>query len=260
MLDVDITLSRDRFPIRAQFRLNQKAAGLFGPSGAGKSRLLTCLAGHCPPDRGYVSLGGEVLFDSRKRVNRLSEDGLIALCSQDSSLDATRTVRENLLRGIARVKAHRPYFALPDIVQLLLREHVLRQLATQRHCFATQPVKGISIQNQIKGKVCAVIPREDRVVIQIDVGTTLIAEITRRALAATNICEGDTVYCLAKTQAFNFLAADMISDCSAAALQLFRTAESDGLNGHSFRDVGGIGKHSRHNRMQRWSAKDLRKL
>ena len=72
MLDVDITLSRDSSPIRAQFRLNQKSAGLFGPSGAGKSRLLKCLAGHCSPDWGYVSLDGEVLFDS-DRINRLSK-------------------------------------------------------------------------------------------------------------------------------------------------------------------------------------------
>jgi molybdate transport system ATP-binding protein len=411
MLDVDITLSRDLFPIRAQFRLNQKAAGLFGPSGAGKSRLLKCLAGHCPPDRGYISLDGEVLFDSRNRINRLSEDGLIALCSQDSPLDATRTVRENLLYYDVRSKARRPYFALPDIVQLLgltellgfrarnlsagerprvvlgqallssprvllmddmssaieqtlrtkildllrfaVEKHGLRviqsghalgellhlsdvlilmsggkvlasgflsQLAREQspvqtaglstignilpvtilahdlvhgctlgkffglplilpytplaNCgstyyvslrpndiaLSTYPAKGISLQNQVKGKVCAVIPREDRVVIQIDVGTTLVAEITRRALTAMNISEGDTVYCLAKTHAFSFLAADMISDSSAAALRLLRAAESAGLNGHSFRDVGGIGQRSRHDRTQRWPAKNLRKL
>ncbi|CAI8842642.1 molybdenum ABC transporter ATP-binding protein [Methylocaldum szegediense] len=411
MLDVDITLSRDSSPIRAQFRLNQKSAGLFGPSGAGKSRLLKCLAGHCSPDWGYVSLDGEVLFDSRNRINRLSEDGLIALCSQGSPLDATRTVRENLLDGESQSRAPRPYFALPDIAQLLaltellrfrarnlsagerqrvvlgkallsspkvlllddmlsaieqtrrekildllrfaIEKHGLRvvqsshalgellhlsdvlilmsggkvlasgflsELAREQvplhtaglstvgnilpvtilshdsvhgctlgrffglplilpytplaHCgstyyvslrpsdiaLSTQPVKGISIQNQIKGRVCAVIPREDRVVIQIDVGTTLIAEITRRAFAAMNIGEGDTVYCLAKTQAFSFLAADMISDCSAAARRLLRTAKSAGLNGHSFHDVGGIGQRSRHDWMQRWPGKNLRKL
>lgn len=407
MLDVDITLSQDRFPIRAQFRLNQKAAGLFGPSGAGKSRLLKCLAGHCSPDWGYISLDGEVLFDSRKRVNRLSEDGWIALCSQDSPLDATRTVRENLLGGDARSKARRPYFALPDIVQLLglaellgfrarnlsagerqrvllgqallssprvlllddmlsAIEHPLRvkildllRFAVEKHgmrviqsshalgellylsdvlilmgrgkvlgsgflsqlareqsplqtaglsnignilpvtilahdlvhgctmgrffglplilpytplagcgntyyvslrsndiALSTHPVKGISIQNQIKGKVCAVIPREDRAVIQIDVGTTLVAEITRRALTAMSISEGDSVYCLVKTQAFSFLAADMISDCSAATRRLLHDAESAaGPEGRSFRDGGGTGRRSRHDRMQLWLAK-----
>lgn len=381
MLDVDITLLQGRVPIRARFRLNHNAAGLFGPSGAGKSRLLKCLAGLSHPDRGYLSLDGEVLFDSRSRIDRVSDDGQIVLCAPDMPLRSERTIRENLWPGHTASHARRPYFGLSEIARLLgltemldfrarnlsagerqrillgrallsspkvlllddmlssieqtvrtkildalrfaIEKHDLRvvqsghalgellhlsdvlilmsggkvlgsgylgQLVRQQPLFqsvglsaignilpvtitahdlahgctlakffglplvlpytplagcgntyyvslrsndialSVHPVEGISIQNQIKGRVCAVIPGEDRVVIQIDVGTTLVAEITRRAFTAMSIREGDTVYCLAKTQAFSFLGADMISDCSAAALKLLRDAENAGLD------------------------------
>ena len=92
-----------------------------------------------------------------------------------------------------------------------------------------QPLYGVSIQNQIKGRVCAVIPRSDRALVQIDVGLVLLAEITQRTVASMRLREGDQVYCLIKTQAFQFLAGDMVCDASDSALKLVHTLGAPAL-------------------------------
>lgn len=67
-------------------------------------------------------------------------------------------------------------------------------------------IDGISIQNQIKGRICAIIPGEESVVVQVDCGGTLLAEITHGACQNMGLQEGDVVYCLIKTHAFVYLA------------------------------------------------------
>lgn len=73
---------------------------------------------------------------------------------------------------------------------------------------STGLLQGLSIQNQIKGRVCAVIPYFDRVLVQVDAGTTLVVEITLRAFANLNIQENSAIYCLIKTHSFYFLTVD----------------------------------------------------
>jgi molybdate transport system ATP-binding protein len=376
MLDIDIRLEQGRVPMRARFRLERDVAGLFGESGSGKSRLLRVLAGLEQPDGGHVRLDGELLFDSRRGINRLAQSRSIALVSRDLAVDGDRTVRENLLaacaaadeaccgmaeivelleleslldfraRNLSAGEAQRALLgrallstpsllllddplsalevrlrtrilgflrairerhrlgilyvshALGEILQLtdflilmaggsiagtgplplLMRDPALLEavglspidnilpvtilahdvdhrctlakffgvrlvlpymplagsgntyhlsLRSSEIALATRPIQQISIQNQIKGRVCAIVPRPDRMLVQVDVGTTLVVEVTRRALAALGIREGDTVYCLVKTHSFNFLATDILSDASATALRLIRCAGPD---------------------------------
>jgi molybdate transport system ATP-binding protein len=68
-----------------------------------------------------------------------------------------------------------------------------------------QYLGGISIQNQIKGRVCAVIRSSEHAVVQIDCGTTLLAGVSLRALRDMDLQEGDTVYCLIKAHAFSYV-------------------------------------------------------
>lgn len=79
-------------------------------------------------------------------------------------------------------------------------------LRSQDIALSTHLLEGISIQNQVKGRVCAIIPYLDRILVQVDTGTTLTAEITLRAFAALVLHENDTVYCLIKTHSIHFLA------------------------------------------------------
>ncbi|QFY41566.1 ATP-binding cassette domain-containing protein [Candidatus Methylospira mobilis] len=66
-------------------------------------------------------------------------------------------------------------------------------------------LQGISIQNQIKGRVCALVPSGDSVFVQVDCGSTLLAEITPRACRDMALSEGDTVYCLIKTHTIAYM-------------------------------------------------------
>ncbi|TPQ24659.1 molybdenum ABC transporter ATP-binding protein [Methylomonas koyamae] len=67
-------------------------------------------------------------------------------------------------------------------------------------------IDGISIQNQLKGRICALIPNGESLIVQIDCGGTLLAEITPGACATMALREGDVVYCLIKTHAIVYLA------------------------------------------------------
>ena len=81
-------------------------------------------------------------------------------------------------------------------------------LRSQDIALSTHLIEGISIQNQIKGRVCAIISRLDRVLIQVDAGSTLTVDITLKAFASLNIQENDMIYCLIKTHSFRFLVTD----------------------------------------------------
>lgn len=66
-------------------------------------------------------------------------------------------------------------------------------------------LEGISIQNQIKGRVCAIIRAPDHAVVQVDCGQTLLAGVSLRALREMGLQEGDSIYCLIKTHAFSYV-------------------------------------------------------
>lgn len=70
-----------------------------------------------------------------------------------------------------------------------------------------QHLEGTSIQNQIKGRICAIIRTPEHAVVQIDCGNTLLAGVSLRALKAMDLREGDTVYCLIKAHAFSYVGA-----------------------------------------------------
>jgi molybdate transport system ATP-binding protein len=69
-----------------------------------------------------------------------------------------------------------------------------------------QYINGISIQNQIKGQICALIPNGESLIVQVDCGATLLADITPGACRDMNLKEGDDIHCLIKTRAINYLA------------------------------------------------------
>lgn len=356
MLEADLKFTRGRLPIDVRLRLPHLSAGILGPSGSGKSCLLSMLAGDLDPDTGYIALDSIVLFDSRRHINRLREHSGIVLVSEEQTLDADKTVRENLLSLAREASAGRnsldfaavaacleledlldfrashlskgekqrillgrallasprllllddalsPFdshtktkiFALlryaqqklglgivqinPALTELLrltdflvlmaqgrvLDADYLPKIVPSRHllesaggpsidnilpvsilghdaihgctiglffglqlvlpytpraaagdlyyvglrsqdiALSLQPITDISIQNQLKGRVCAVIPQSDRVLIQVDAGATLTVEITLRAFAALQIREQQSVYCLVKTHSFSIL-------------------------------------------------------
>ena len=92
----------------------------------------------------------------------------------------------------------RPHLATDSVAQVSIRSC---DIALSRSYLT-----GISIQNQIKGRVCAIVPMGESVLVQVDCGSTLLAGVTPRAFQDMGLHEGDTVYCLAKTHSFRYLA------------------------------------------------------
>lgn len=70
---------------------------------------------------------------------------------------------------------------------------------------ARHPVTDITIQNQVPGRVLGLRRVADRVLVEVDVGTPVTAEITIKAAQDLGLAEGNTVYCLFKARAWQYL-------------------------------------------------------
>lgn len=69
---------------------------LFGQSGAGKTTLLRILAGLIVPDKGLISFGNRVWFNSIKKLNVAPQKRNISLMFQDFALFPNMTVEQNI--------------------------------------------------------------------------------------------------------------------------------------------------------------------
>jgi molybdate transport system ATP-binding protein len=117
-LEVDVRLERRpqgrdqrRFTLEVRFSAPPGITVLYGPSGAGKSTALAAIAGLVQPERGRVTLGGEVWFDSAARVRRPVEARGIAFVFQSLALfphlDARANVEYGLRRSLPRPERRR---------------------------------------------------------------------------------------------------------------------------------------------------------
>lgn len=102
MLTVDIEKRLDRFTLKAKFSCSVEPLALFGASGAGKSMTLKCIAGIEKPDRGYIELNGNVLFDSEKHINLPPQKRKVGYLFQDYALFPDMTVSQNIATGLTR--------------------------------------------------------------------------------------------------------------------------------------------------------------
>ena len=101
-------------------------------------------------------------------------------------------------------------FSLP--LSLPLRPHLFVGSQTQVSIRANDIalslsyISGISIQNQIRGRICALISIGESLIVQVDCGCTLLAEITPGACRDMALQEGEDIYCLIKTHSITYLA------------------------------------------------------
>jgi len=127
MLRVDVTKQLGEFSLEASFTSEGRVTGLFGVSGAGKTSLINMIAGLLTPDRGVISLDGEILDDTEVRVHVPPYRRRIGYVFQDARLFPHLNVRQNLdygrrMNAVAEDPAqHRRVTELLDIGQLLDR-------------------------------------------------------------------------------------------------------------------------------------------
>ena len=127
MLKVDIAKTLGEFTLEASFTSEGRVIGLFGASGAGKTSLINIIAGLLKPDRGVVTLDGEVLDDTAAGVHAPPHRRRIGYVFQDARLFPHLNVRQNLdygrrMNGLAEDPAqHKRVVDLLDIGPLLDR-------------------------------------------------------------------------------------------------------------------------------------------
>ena len=61
-LTADFALQRPDFSLSVRLEVGAEILVLFGPSGSGKTTTLNALAGLVAPDRGQITLDGQILF------------------------------------------------------------------------------------------------------------------------------------------------------------------------------------------------------
>jgi molybdate transport system ATP-binding protein len=99
MLRVDLTKTFEQLTIEARFSSAGGVTALFGPSGAGKTSIINMIAGLLPPDRGEISLDGETLDDTARRIHVPTHRRRIGYVFQDARLFPHLSVASNLDYG-----------------------------------------------------------------------------------------------------------------------------------------------------------------
>ena len=125
-LQVDVSL---RYPNGFELKVNWSATcdvvAVMGPSGSGKTTFLSLIAGFLRPQSGRISVGGEVVFDSRLCLSHPPERRRIGFVFQEYLLFPHLTVRQNLLYGSPQPTRIPRRISLERVVEMLQIESLL---------------------------------------------------------------------------------------------------------------------------------------
>src|ERR1700720_2281545 len=99
MLRVEVFKRLGDFSIEASFTSEGRVTGLFGASGAGKTSLINMIAGLLRPDRGIITIDGEMLDDTTAHTHVPVHRRRIGYVFQDARLFPHLDVRQNLDYG-----------------------------------------------------------------------------------------------------------------------------------------------------------------
>ena len=67
-----------------------------------------------------------------------------------------------------------------------------------------QRIEGITIQNQLPGRILRIVSRRHGALVEIDAGVVVVAEVNGKTVGDLNLREGDGVYCLIKAQSVEY--------------------------------------------------------
>lgn len=112
---LDFAVQQGSFSLEIHERFEAQAVALFGPSGAGKTTILDSIAGLRRPTAGAIEVGGQVLFDSDRRLDLPPSLRRVGYVTQDVALFPHMDVRRNIFYGSGRGES-----ISPDVVLRLL--------------------------------------------------------------------------------------------------------------------------------------------
>lgn len=127
MIDIDLKFTQGHFNLQIKCVIDSPVTGLFGESGAGKSTLLSLIAGLITPDKGYLIVDAECLFNSEQSINVPLHQRHIGMVFQDSQLFPHLNVRDNLSYGFNLRPRKDRVLGLSQIVEMLEIGHLMSQ-------------------------------------------------------------------------------------------------------------------------------------
>jgi molybdate transport system ATP-binding protein len=102
VIELEVSLTLSRFPLRVSARLTSDTIAVLGPSGSGKTSLLEAIAGLRPKAAGRIVIHEDVVMDTRAGVFLPPEQRRIGYVPQDACLFPHLDVRGNVRFGMAR--------------------------------------------------------------------------------------------------------------------------------------------------------------
>lgn len=104
MLEINFKKRLKGFALDIDFHMTDEGGtvALFGPSGTGKSLTLQVIAGLVEPDSGRVSVRGQTLYDSARRIYVPARLRRVGYVPQNYTLFPHLNVRQNILFGVQK--------------------------------------------------------------------------------------------------------------------------------------------------------------
>src|SRR5256885_2200175 len=99
MITVQVQHRLGAFELDVRFISDGRVTALFGRSGSGKTSLVNIIAGLVRPERGHVSIDGDVLIDTCRNIFVPRHRRRVGYVFQEGRLFPPLTVRQNLLYG-----------------------------------------------------------------------------------------------------------------------------------------------------------------
>jgi molybdate transport system ATP-binding protein len=112
-----------QFGIDVSFTAPRGVTVIFGPSGSGKTTILQCVAGLLRPDEGAITIAGEPVFDSARKLDSPPELRRFGYVFQDLALFPHMTAADNIAFGI-RVNGSRRTAMVKDVLERFSITHV----------------------------------------------------------------------------------------------------------------------------------------
>lgn len=133
MIEVDIRkqlhAGAGRIALELAFKIGKgELVALFGPSGSGKTSLMRMIAGLITPDSGTIAVGGEVWFDSTKKINLRPQLRDMGIVFQDYALFPNMTVRGNIVYGLKKGHSAARIDEVLDVMELTAMQDVRPEL------------------------------------------------------------------------------------------------------------------------------------